>query len=339
MASLKSNVTSQSGDVIDTSSSGDSFSFSEVSKTVLTKFVDVLEAALILVVTFFIIRWVKSYFEKIETKHEQQKTALNFLERITSGFILVVGVTLALKTVGLDMSLLVSVGLLGLSYGLKDVIKNYVAGILIFFKAPFKIGDIVKIKTYTGKVERMEFQATTLKTFDNRDITIYNSDIMAQSIANYSRYPMRRMEINVQLGYGTDTEKALKIFDKLLDSNPNVLKTPKYKIIFNKFTETSIVVQLKFWVPIPSNMLAIRSLIAMQIHKSFDEESILTPYAKSYESDNDFKPNEGRKNRTKEFYNKPIFADIIASASGTGADINLQEMVPEFVDADEPEDL
>lgn len=338
MASIKENVTSQSGDITD-ASSGDGTSFAEISRNILTKFVYVLEAALILVVTYFVIRWVKSYFEKIETKHEQQKTALNLLERITSGFILVVGVTLALKTVGLDMSLLVSVGLLGLSYGLKDVIKNYVAGILIFFKAPFKIGDIVKIKNYTGKVDKMEFQATTLKTFDNRDVTIYNSDIMMQSIANFSRYPMRRMELNVQLGYGSDTEKALKIFNKILENNQNVLKNPKYRIIFSKFTENSIVVQLKFWVNMPSNMLGIKSTIIADIHKAFDEETIMTPFQKSYESDNDFKPNEGRKNRTKEFYNKPIFADIIASTANSPENIDLQSMVPELIDADEPEDI
>jgi len=338
MASIKENVTSQSGDITD-ASSGDGSGFAEISRNILTKFVYVLEAALILVVTYFVIRWVKSYFEKIETKHEQQKTALNLLERITSGFILVVGVTLALKTVGLDMSLLVSVGLLGLSYGLKDVIKNYVAGILIFFKAPFKIGDIVKIKNYTGKVEKMEFQATTLKTFDNRDITIYNSDIMMQSIANFSRYPMRRMELNVQLGYGSDTTKAVNMFTKILENNPNVLKNPKYRIIFTKFTETSIVAQLKFWVPMPSNLLAIKSAIISDIHKTFDEESIMTPFQKSYESDNDFKPSEERKKRTKEFYSKPIFADIVAAATQGPEEINLQAMAPELIDADEPEDI
>ena len=121
----------------------------------------------------------------------------NLLEKITSGFIIVVAVTLALKVIGLDMTLLISVAILGLSYGLQDIIKNYVAGILILFKAPFKIGDVVKIRDFIGRVNKMDFQSTTLETFDNRHITIYNSDVMTQSIVNYSNNTMRRLDFDV----------------------------------------------------------------------------------------------------------------------------------------------
>lgn len=328
MASLKDNVTS-SGNSVSSSNSG-SFDFSEISSTIFNKFIEVLEAALILIISYFIIRYVKSYFTKVETTHEQQRTALNLLEKITVGFVLVVGITLALKAVGIDMSILVGVGLLGLSYGLKDIIKNYIAGILIFLKSPYKIGDVVKIKNYVGKVEKMEFQATSLKTFDHRDITIYNSDIMSQSIENYSRYPMRRMEINVKLGYGTNMEKATRIFDKILSSDVAVLKNPKYTIIFKKFADNSIVIQIKFWVNVPSNMLAIRSNLAWQINKAFDDANVYSPYNKGIQTVTDFSMNDERKKRIQEFQATPFFIDV--STNGNG------QLAPEAVviDADEP---
>lgn len=321
------------GDTTETVSSG-GVSFGDIGGTILTKFVQVLEATLILIAAYFLIRWLKTYFTKVETAHEQQRTALNLMEKITNGFIVVIGITLALKTVGLDISLLVSVGLLGLSYGLKDVIKNYVAGILIFFKAPFKIGDVVKIKHYTGKVEKMDFQSTSLKTFDHRDITIYNSDIMTQSIENYSRYPVRRMEIDVKLGYGSDLEKATRLFETILTNDPLVQKSPKYSIIFKKFMEDCIVVQLKFWVAVPSNMLAIRSNIAFQIQQAFDEESIFAPYVKGIEAEGDFTLNTERKSRIKTFYGKPLLTDI---AKPVAATVNAEGQPPiEILDADEP---
>ena len=329
MASLKDNV-SNSGKVASSSSDG-GIDFSGFSATVINKFIEVLEAALVLIITYFIIRYAKSYFTKIETAHEQQRTALNLLEKITIGFILVVGITLALKVVGIDMSILVGVGLLGLSYGLKDIIKNYIAGILIFLKAPYKIGDTVKIKNFVGKVEKMEFQSTSLKTFDHRDITIYNSDIMSQSIENYSRYPMRRMEINVKLGYGTNMERATRIFDKILGTDPAILKNPKYTIIFKKFADNSIVLQLKFWVNVPSNMLAIRSNVAWQINKSFDDANVYSPYNKGVQTTTDFSMTDERKKRIQEFQNNPIFTD-------TNANPTPGQLAPEMVviDADEP---
>ena len=88
----------------------------------------------------------------------------------------------------------------------------------------------------------MELQSTTLKTFDQRDITIYNSDIMTKSIENYSRYPIRRMEINVNMGYGSDMEKAVRIFDKDTFRPPACVKNPLNIRYFKKFTENSSVI-------------------------------------------------------------------------------------------------
>lgn len=314
-----------------TNTKGSGFSFDDINFSILNKFIQVLEAAAILIVVYVIILIIKKRFSRIEAAHDQQRTILNLLEKICSGFILVIGITLALKTVGLDISLLVSVGVLGLSYGLKDVIKNYIAGILIFFKSPFKIGDTVKIKNYVGKVEKMDLQSTSLKTFDNRDITIYNSDIMAQSIANYSSYPMRRMEIDISVGYGTNIEKAISIFDKILENEAFVLKNPKYSIIFKEFHVNGIVIKLKFWVKMPSNMLQIRSLIAWQIQQAFDEENLFVPYTKSVESDKDYTLLPSRIDRIKAFYNKAIFTTAPAQTV-----VSDGQQPVEFLDFEEP---
>lgn len=345
MASLKGDVGSQGKGVVDAISAPSDIDYSEYTTLIITKFIQVLGAVLILIIAYFIINRLRKYFEKAETTHEQQKMALNILEKITTGFVIVIAITLALKTVGLDMSLLVSVGLLGLSYGLKDVIKNYIAGILIFLKSPFKIGDIVKIKRFIGKVERMELQSTTLKTFDQRDITIYNSEIMTKSIENYSRYPVRRMEINVNMGYGSDIEKAVRIFDKILNNHQHVLKTPKHSIIFKKFTENSVITQLKFWVQLPCNMLDIRSNLAWQINQAFDEASIFAPYSKGFEANENYTLNSDRQSRIKTFYSSPIVTELqtaqaaaqtTQSAGQTAQAGQAAQPAIEILDADEP---
>lgn len=336
MASLKSDIVEKGEDVsnsISLSSGGD---FSDLAMTILLKFAKVLEGALVLIITYFIVQKLKKYFQKIETAHEQQRTALNLLEKITTGFVVVIGITLALKMVGLDISIFVGVVLLGVSYGLKDIIKNYIAGILIFLKAPFKIGDIVKIKTHIGKVERMELQSTTIKTFDNKDITIYNSDVMTKSIENYSRYPIRRLEINVEMAFGSNTEKAIKIFSKILESEEKVLKTPKYRIIFKKFTDKGLIFQIKFWVANPSDILGIKSAIAWKIQQSLDEKDLITPFYKNFESEQPFTPRPEQAKRTEELYNSPALKNLDAPPQQTTPTVDAQ-LAPEYVDLDEPE--
>lgn len=311
-------------------SSGGNLSFDTLVPQILWKFIDVLEGAAIIALGVFLIRYMHKYFQKIETEHEDQRTAVNLLEKITSGFILVITVTIALKIVGIDMTLLVSVAILGLSYGLQDIIKNYVAGILILFKSPFKIGETVKIREHTGKIHKIDFQSTTMKTFDNKFITIYNSDVMTQSIVNFSNNSLRRVSFDVLLGYGTDIPKALKIFESILQNNAEIVKNPGYSVIFKQFTETACIFSIKFWVQRPCNILKIRSNIALQIGQSFDEQKVFMPYQKTIQTETDYTLTDDRKKQSAEFYQNPIF-----SASETPQP--QPQLQVEFDDADEPE--
>jgi small-conductance mechanosensitive channel len=301
---------------------------------ILEKFLAVLEGAAIIALGFFLIKYIRKTFQKIEIAHEQQRTAINLLEKITSGFLVVISITIALKIIGIDMTLLVSVMILGLSYGLQDIIKNYVAGILILFKAPFKIGETVKIRDYTGKVQKMDFQSTMLETFDHRTITIYNSDVMTQSIVNFSNNTLRRIEFDVMLGYGSDVPTALKIFDRILKNHPLVLKNPAYSIVFKKFSETSAVFTLKFWVQQPCNILKIRSEIALLISQSFDEEKIFMPYTKGIEANQDYTVNENRKQQIQNFQNQLAFTE---TTEATQEGQMTAELQPVLIDAEEPE--
>ena len=313
-----------------TNSSG-GLSFNNLLPQILEKFIAVLEGALIIVVGFIAITYVRRYLQKIEVSHEEQKTAINLLEKITTGFLAVISITIALKVIGIDMTLLVSVLILGLSYGLQDIIKNYVAGILILFKAPFKIGETVKIRDHTGKVQKMDFQSTILETFDHKTVTIYNSDVMTQSIINFSNSTLRRIDIDVLLGYGSDVPNALKIFDRILQSHPLILKNPGYSILFKKFTDTAAVFTLKFWLQRPCNILQVRSEIGSQISQAFDEDKLFMPYTKGIEVDNDFSMNEKRKERLVNFYNQPFLAPA------GEMQISAEQFQPEFIDAEEPE--
>lgn len=311
--------------------SGSPLNFENLLPQLLEKFLLVLEAAAIIAVSFFLIALVRSKIRKFETFHEQQRTALNLLEKITSGFLMVMGITIALKVVGIDMTLLVSVAVLGLSYGLQDIIKNYVAGILILFKSPFKIGDTIKIKEYTGKVAKIDFQSTTLSTFDNKDVTIYNSDVMTQSIINFSNNTVRRIDFDITVGYASDMPKALQVFDKILTNYPAVLKLPKHAITFKKFSDVGAVFSLRFWIQRPCNILKIRTEIASLIAQSFDEQNIYMPFVKGIEAEDEISlgnMSELRKQRIQNFYAQPLFVQPVVEDSASQ---------DQPVDFDEPE--
>lgn len=310
--------------------------YMEILSSIVLKFIDVLEGVAVVIIGIVIVRFLRAYFSRIEAAHEQQKTALNLLEKITNGFVLIVSVILALKIIGLDLTLVLSVLTLGLSFALRDVIKNYVAGLLILFKAPFEIGDIIKIRNFTGKIERIEFQAVTVRTFDLREITIHNSDLLTQPITNYSKRQQARLEITVSLGYGTNLERALKIFDHILQNNPTVLKSPRYSIVFHEFGEKGTRVLIRFWVQRPCNVLAIRSAIALAVNSSFDEAEVIAPFTREAGLDGMYGMSEARRERLKSFYGQPILADLAMQVAGQVA-VATEPVATDYADADEPE--
>ncbi len=294
---------------------------------ILEKFVAVLMSALIVVVGIFLINIIKGYLRRLQVQHEQQKTALNLFEKLVTGFLVVIIITLALKNVGLDMTLLVSVSILGLSYGLQDIIKNYVAGILILFKSPFKIGEIIKIKDFTGRVEKIDFQSTTLRTFDRRNVTIYNSDVMTQAIVNFSNSSVRRIDLAVTLGYGTDTTQALQIFEQILARAEGILKNPAYRIVFKKFADNGVCFEIRAWVQMPANILQIKSDLAMKINQAFDEKGFYMPYTKDIQLEADYTLGESRDQQKSR---------LLQSLTIPAATLP-QGLVPELIDFEEME--
>lgn len=315
---------------------GLNFDFETLFWEIGTRFFHLMEGVLVIVIGILVIRYSRKYLQRIQVKDETQRMALNLVEKLVSGFLVVVTATLALKVVGLDLTLLVSALTLGLSFALGDIIKNYVSGILILFKSPFRLGDIVKIKSFTGRVERIDFQSTTLKTFDKKEVTIYNKDILSQSIINYSKEEVRRLELDVTLGRGTDISRATHIFESILNGHDKVLKSPHFSILVKKLTDNGIRVTLRFWVKRASNLLKVRSDLAYQVEQSFDEKLILSPLQRGIEFNEDVTMNVDRKQRLERFYGQPALAAIAVATTDQLQSV-LTYPEEDLFDREEPE--
>lgn len=316
---------------------GTGFDFQTFIFEIGLRFLYVIEGIGILIIGAIVIRLARAYLQRIQVANESQRMAINLIEKLVTGFLTIVTIMLALKVIGLDLTLLISSLALGLSFGLKDIIKNYVSGVLILFKSPFLIGDIVKIKRYTGKVEKIDFQSTTLRTFDNREVTIYNKDILSQSITNFTKDETRRIEMSITLGRGTDVQRAVKVFEAILANHPEVLKNPKWSIVFQQFAESGIRLRIRFWVKRVANIHKVRSEIAFGIEKAFDESHIFSSYQTTVQFSNNHTLTEDRKNRIQGFYSLPMLKPIMDNTLEKLSELMQGAEEGALVDKDEPE--
>jgi len=183
----------------------------------------------------------------------------------------------------ITLGLLTGAGVIGIVIGFaaKDVFADILAGIILFFDRPFKIGEAIKIGDYSGKVEDIGLRSVKIKTWDGLRVTIPNSKVESEVITNYSYYNKRRLELVIGVDYKTDLKKATNVIKKILKKKKfGILDDPEPRIMVDDFAPSSINLKILFWVskqgPIP--IYEYKSKIREEIKEAFKKNKIKIPY-------------------------------------------------------------
>lgn len=170
-------------------------------------------AALVLVLGLALSRLVKRFTRKIIGRLSHGTVITNLAA--SAIYILCIGVTLfaCLSILQLDKavtSILAGAGIVGLAlaFAFQDIAANFMSGILITIRRPLRVGDIVKVKDYMGKVAEVNLRDTVLQTLQGQMVIIPNKDVAQNPIENFSLLGRRRMNLSAGVSYGDDLEKV-----------------------------------------------------------------------------------------------------------------------------------
>jgi len=250
----------------------------EILMWILEKAPLVLGAIAVLFLTVVIGKLLKRIAIKSLSKRNTDDQVILLVGKATYITTLILGITIALNILGIDIAAIVGLVGLGVSFALQDVIKNFVCGALILIQQPFKIGDVIEVNGYLGKVEAIEARSTNIKTFDGQRVIIPNGDTFSSSVINFSAHPERRLEIVVGVSYETDLALASQILLNTVNNDSNILNNPAPAILLTEFADSAINVSIKFWVDKDSNIFGIRSELIRQIKVAFDASNINIPF-------------------------------------------------------------
>lgn len=174
---------------------------------------------------------------------------LDSLVTICLYFVLIIAIigVLGIETssfVALFASAGVAVGL-----ALSGTLQNFAGGVMILLFRPFRVGDVIEAQGFSGCVKQIQIFNTVLCTVDNQTIIIPNGGLSTGSIKNYTTQPHRRVDINVEVAYGTKPEDVRKVLNKIIDADSRILKTeglmPSSPMV--SMGASSIVLQLRVW--------------------------------------------------------------------------------------------
>jgi small-conductance mechanosensitive channel len=221
---------------------------------------------------------------KIEKRGELKKGTLVHMRRFFQIIIYTVAAFIILSLLTIDITGVVAglgVGALVIGFGLKDIIENWVSGVLIMSGKTYAIGDVIRIGDLTGTVTDIALRTTKLKTYDRNEIIIPNSVLMREKIINLTGgEPEAVAAITVSLDYVSDLEKAKSIIENILKNHKSVIFNLKRRreirfIVRNR--EWTNEIETLFWINDPPNEEFIKSNVTELIQNVFKKECILPP--------------------------------------------------------------
>ncbi len=160
------------------------------------------------------------------------------------------GVAVAFGVLGVSFATIIaSFGVAGLIIGfaLKDILENFVAGVLILWRRPFEIGDQIQVATNSGTVSEINFRSTTLRTPDGIAVLIPNAQIFSQAIQNFTEGGTRRTTIVVTCPADTDLVRAEMLLRQTIESVRGVLSAPAPEILLLGSSATEFELHVRYW--------------------------------------------------------------------------------------------
>ncbi len=200
--------------------------FSDLLDKAVSFGLKVLAALVIYAVGAIIIKWLKKLLRKVFQKKGTDKAVETFVLSLISITLMVVLVLVIVGILGINttsIAALLAAGGMAIGMALSGTVQNFAGGIMLMIFKPFKAGDYIVAQGYNGIVTKVTIVSTYLTTTDNREVIIPNGTLSNGTIDNYSHNPLRRLEWEIGVEYGTDSQAVIDALKEILESDPRIL--------------------------------------------------------------------------------------------------------------------
>jgi potassium efflux system protein len=163
----------------------------------------------------------------------------------------------------------------GIGFGLQEIVANFISGLIILFERPLRVGDAVTVGDVSGVVSRIQIRATTITTWDRRELLVPNKEFITGRLLNWSLTdPITRIEVPVGVDYGADVRRAMQLMLEAAQAHARVLEDPRPVVSFESFGDNSLVLYLRCFVASYDYRVSTRSELHGAIYERFREEEI-----------------------------------------------------------------
>ncbi|GMQ62434.1 mechanosensitive ion channel family protein [Vallitalea maricola] len=242
----------------------------------------ILMSFVILIVGLKVIKYLVKLIEKFLNKSKVDVSLSKFLLSATRLILkILLGIIIMENLAIPTTSLIAVIGATGIGVGmaLQGSLANLTGGILILLLRPFKVGDFIEEKAFghEGIVEDIQVFYTTLRTRDNKVITVPNGSLSNSSIINHSTMDIRRVDLTFGVAYEEDTFAVKRAIKEVIEKHALILKDREPYINISEHGDSSVNFAVLVWCK-TKDYLQVKFDLIEQIKIKFDEENISIPY-------------------------------------------------------------
>jgi len=221
----------------------------------------------------------KARLEKVPFLDTTRTNTISMLIRYT---IIIIGVLVAFAIVNIDFTTLkVLIGALGvgIGFGLREIVNNLISGFILLSDKTVVHNDLIEVNGLLGKVETVGIRTTVIKTFNNVEVIVPNTNLVNNELINYTHSdPIIRIDIPIGVSYKSDPFKVKDVLTENLYEIENILKSPEVNVYFIDFGESSLNFQVSVWTDNPLKKKVIESDARYAIWKALKENNIEIPF-------------------------------------------------------------
>jgi small-conductance mechanosensitive channel len=194
------------------------------------------------------------------------------------GLIIVVATTL----LALDVNLTAALGAAGIltfaiGFASQTSLSNLISGLFLLGERPFEVGDLIIVGGTRGIVLSIDLLSVKLRTPDNLFVRLPNESIIKNEFTNVTRFPIRRVDVNIGVAYREDPQRVMRVLREVADANPYCLDEPEPLVLFKDFGASSMDFLLGVWVE-KTQFLKLKNSIMVDVKARLDAEGIEIPF-------------------------------------------------------------
>ncbi|MEN2752005.1 mechanosensitive ion channel domain-containing protein [Psychrobacter sp. FBL11] len=243
-------------------------------------------ASIIVILIFWFLSIVfKKIVHKLLGSRSRHQNLVKVFQRVGGALIIFIGfmIAMVIAVPGFTPAKLIGalgIGSVAIGFAFKDIFQNLLSGILLLLSEPFRIGDQIVSGDYEGTVEDIKIRATTIRTYDGRQVVIPNSDLYTSALTVNTAYKQRRLQVAVGIGYEDDIETAKAEILRALDKADSVSTKAKPSVIATGFGGSSIDLMVRWFIEdgTQANKVASIHQVIVEIKTALDAADINIPF-------------------------------------------------------------